>query len=74
MSKDDRKTRREAGKANPGPKPELLKVEGNWEDAVKKMNYPAASYGVSKAFYNEYAIVASYGELTPNEIKEETTI
>ena len=33
------------------------------------MNYPAASYGVSKAFYKEYANVASYGELTQNEIK-----
>ena len=33
------------------------------------MNYPAASYGVSKAFYKEYANVARYGELTQNEIK-----
>jgi hypothetical protein len=23
-------------KAKPGPKPDLLKIEGNWEDAVAK--------------------------------------
>jgi hypothetical protein len=34
-SKADKDSRR-AKKATPGPKPELLKIEGDWEDAVKK--------------------------------------
>jgi len=24
------------GKATPGPKPEVLRIEGNWREAVKK--------------------------------------
>jgi hypothetical protein len=28
--------KRRKPKANPGPKPEMLKVEGNWREAVKK--------------------------------------
>lgn len=34
MPKKTMKTK--PAKATPGPKPDLYKIEGNWEDAVKK--------------------------------------
>jgi hypothetical protein len=31
-----RTARKKSAKAKPGPKAEVLKIEGNWEDAMKK--------------------------------------
>jgi hypothetical protein len=31
-----RKAKRRKGKEVPGPKPDTLKLEGDWQDAVKK--------------------------------------
>jgi hypothetical protein len=38
MKKTKRKKRKSTKKAGaiPGPKPDTLKIEGNWKDAVKK--------------------------------------
>jgi hypothetical protein len=34
--KTSKKRQQQEPKQQPGPKPELLKIEGDWKDAVKK--------------------------------------
>ena len=34
--RDKQKPKSDKGKAKTGPKPQVLKLEGNWEDAVTK--------------------------------------